>query len=81
MVGQRNENGSIYRSTKFRQELKTINPAFAAPEVDPFAFKFSSDRVTREVDGNPTDTAWVFFRVTYVNADFVYCVVPLPPSA
>jgi hypothetical protein len=42
--------------------------------------RFAGERVTREKNGNPTPTAWVFLRVMDGKVDYVYCVVPLPPG-
>ena len=44
----------------------------------PIRFKFAGEKVTREIDGNPTSTAWVFAN-NYVRLT-IYCVVPLPPG-
>ena len=43
--------------------------------VGPTQFKFAGKKITREIDGNPTSTAWVFYSV---HTGYVYCVVPLP---
>ena len=69
LLSRRNANGSVYKETKYRQEI-----------TGPLTFHFSSDKVTREKDGNPTKTAWVFCRVVDGNIDLIYCVVPLPPA-
>ena len=55
-------------SKKWRQQWK-----------GPLRFKYAGRLVTRELDGNPTTTAWVFAGM-YMNAPYVYCVVPLPPG-
>ncbi len=70
IVPTRNPDGSVFPYTKYREEI-----------TGPLTFHFSSDRVTREKDGNPTKTAWVFVRVLGGRIDYVYCVVPLPPSS
>ena len=44
----------------------------------PTQFKFAGKKITREKDGNPTPTAWVFYSVF---RNYVYCVVPLPPGS
>ena len=46
----------------------------------PRRFKFAGKHITRELDGNPTKTAWVFARIEYGYLSFIYCVVPLPPA-
>ncbi len=52
----------------------------------PLDFKFSADKVVREIDGNPTKTAWVFCAVEYPQSEHpgymntVYCIVPVPPG-
>lgn len=69
LVPMHNPSGSTYNQLKFRDQI-----------TGPLTFHFSSDRVTREKDGNPTKTAWVFCRVLNHQIDYVYCVVPLPPS-
>ncbi len=70
IIPTRNPDGSYFRYAKYRDEI-----------TGPLTFHFSSDRVTREKDGNPTKTAWVFVRVIGGKINYVYCVVPLPPSA
>jgi hypothetical protein len=49
-------------------------------------FKFPRSKVNPPSDGNPTDSAWAFFRIwtrpdgtPYIG--HVYCVVPLPPGS
>jgi len=51
-------------------------------------FHFSGNKITREIEGNPTKTAWLFAKVGYPSEGMdagqikiVYCIVPLPPSA
>ena len=76
----RNSDGSVYTNAKYRADLDGFIPAITAPEVGKFGFHFSSDRVTREIDGNPTKTAWAFIRNIQGLGDYIYCVVPLPPA-
>ena len=80
IVRMRNSDGSVYTNAKYRADLEGFIPAITAPEVGKFGFHFSSDRVTREIDGNPTKTAWAFIRNIQGLGDYIYCVVPLPPS-
>ena len=58
-------------SYKFRPEWKSDK-----------RFKFAGELITREKDGNPTPTAWVFAGVDTLSGELkiLYCVVPLPPS-
>jgi hypothetical protein len=63
-------------SSKYRQAI-TGNPEF----------KFSGNKITKEIQGNPTQTAWAFLRVMSQYStisggviDYVWCVVPMPPS-
>jgi hypothetical protein len=47
---------------------------------DPPIYRYQGMKVTRERDGNPTSTAWVFAYVNDGKLDTIYCVVPLPPG-
>ena len=40
----------------------------------------TQNKVTREVKGNPTSTAWAFLSVMDGHVSMTYCVVPLPPG-
>jgi hypothetical protein len=50
-------------------------------------FKFSKSKINPLSDGNPTDTAWAFFRIwerPVTNEKYighVYCVIQLPPGS
>lgn len=50
-------------------------------------FKFPGNKLTRELEGNPTKTAWVFAGLGATDGSnqgtlqTIYCIVPLPPSA
>lgn len=55
-------------SRKFRSEWKA-----------PRQFHFPGKLITREIDGNPTSTAWVF-ATDYTGSPLLYCIVPLPPG-
>ena len=49
----------------------------------PKRFKYAGNLITREIDGNPTKTAWVFAGGadrSYGTMFKIYCVVPLPPG-
>jgi hypothetical protein len=69
-VMTKNDNGSRYGRMLYRGELND----------DQEFQKYSSDKVTREKDGNPTSTAWVFLRNDQGTVAYIYCVVPLPPG-
>jgi hypothetical protein len=51
---------------------------YRSPWNGPNPFKFTGKKITREMDGNPTPTAWVFYSVFN---NIIYCVVPLPPGS
>ena len=62
---------------------KKYRPAWTGDPV----FKWPGNKLTRELEGNPTKTAWVFARI---NTDGepnpgalreIYCIVPLPPGS
>ena len=51
---------------------------YRSPWNGPNPFKFAGKKITREMDGNPTPTAWVFYSVL---TRYIYCIVPLPPGS
>jgi hypothetical protein len=44
------------------------------------SFHFSGNKLTREKEGNPTNTAWAFLSILGGEIHRTYCIVPLPPS-
>lgn len=52
------------------------------PEIraEDLMLHFAGEKVTREVKGNPTSTAWAFLSVMDGHVSMTYCVVPLPPG-
>ena len=52
---------------------------YRQPWAGPLRFAFPGKKVTREIKGNPTSTAWVF-ATTYTGVPMIYCVVMLPPG-
>ena len=47
--------------------------------TSPKRFHFPGKLITREIEGNPTQTAWVF-ATDYTGTPMLYCVVPIPPG-
>ncbi len=62
---------------------KKYRPAWTGDPV----FKWPGNKLTRELEGNPTKTAWVFARIETDgepnpgSLKEIYCIVPLPPSS
>lgn len=55
---------------------KKWRPEWTAPRQ----FHFAGKIITREIDGNPTKTAWVFASLDFGVPREIYCIVPLPPG-
>ena len=66
----------------------TYMQKYRPPITGKLEFAFSGNKLTREIEGNPTRSAWAFLRVVTTGEsttragtiDYVWCVVPLPPG-
>jgi hypothetical protein len=76
------ENGLARITDATKRQIKTKSGFKFRDEITgPLTFHFPAKVVTREREGNPTGTAWVFLSVVRGEISKIYCVVPLPPSA
>lgn len=55
---------------------KKYRPAITGALTHTYAGK----KRTRDAEGNPFPTAWAFLRVMDGDIEYVYCIIPLPPS-
>lgn len=69
------------------RELTLMHGSVHRPSLpDGLQFRFKFAQISREVDGNPTSSAWAFLSVADRRGDgpnainTVFCVVPLPPG-
>ena len=83
-IGGTEEDGiAEVTDTSPRMIIKPNGERKWRPEwTGPKRFKYAGNLITREIDGNPTKTAWVFAGGadrSYGTRFKIYCVVPLPP--
>lgn len=84
-IGGTEPNGiAEVTDTSARMIIKSNGERKWRPEWKmPIGFHFAGEFITREIDGNPTKTAWVFAGGTNPDQGIpfkLYCVVPIPPG-